>query len=354
MTPDAKITVNGAVISSEFANRLISLNVTDNSGANGDTISCDLNDGSPFIKIPNKGDLMKVWLGYKETGLTYFGEYTIESPVVHCLPYGLSINGKSASMRDTLKQQKTRHWDGKSLSNIMKEIASEHGLRTAISSDVAAFQYDWIGQQNESDLNFCTRLAARHGAVFSIKNGTLILSKRGNGYSASGNAMNILVITPNMIVPGSCDIEFSAREHVGSVKARHYSRKKAELVNVEEESSPSGTAVHTLPHPYADEEEARAAASSKAASLYMETTKVRVVISGNSLVRAGVPFIFANVRPGVDDIAFIVDSASHMISKDGYITMVEGHAAASENVIAKERASKSRKKKTVKLVNVEE
>lgn len=353
MVPDARITINGEEVHSVFKNRLISITITDNSGLDGDTISCDLSDGYPFARIPKKGDKLKVWLGYKGSDLTYFGEYVIESPTVHCLPYGISVNAKSASMRDTLKQQKTRHWDNKSLKDIASEIAAEHALKVAVSENIGAYQYDWLAQQGESDLNFCQRMASRHGAVFSIKNGTLILSKRGTGYSASGKDLPIAVLTPNDIQPGTCDIEFSDREKVKQVRARHYDKKKAQLVNVEADSSSSGTAVHSLPHTYADANEAQAAATAKASALYMETTKARLAITGNPAIRAGIPFVFSGVRIGIDDIPFIVDSAVHSFSKFGYATAIEAHMSGSENQITVEKQSQRKGKKVVKLINVE-
>ena len=102
-TPRAEISVNGQPVASIFNERLVSVTIVDKEGVTSDSISCELNDGSPFAKIPRKGDIITAKLGYLETGVLDFGEYTADDPEVRCLPYGLSVNGKGANMREKLK-----------------------------------------------------------------------------------------------------------------------------------------------------------------------------------------------------------------------------------------------------------
>lgn len=322
-TPLAEIKVNGKAVASIFNERLISVTIVDKDGVTSDTISCELNDGNPFAAIPKKGDTISARLGYSETGLADFGSYTVDSPEVRCLPYGLTVNGKGANVRDKAKQRRSRHWDKKTVKDIVSQIAGENGLSPVIDDEVGDHTYEWFGQQDESDLHVVERLARRHDALFSIKDGKLIFAAKGSGKSANGKELTAIVATPFNIVEGTCRINFAHRNKFKRVKARHQDREKAELVEVEEDSDDEGTADYTLPEPFADDAEAQKAAKAKAKDLKSETIKTSVTLFGDPSIRAGAPFRYSGVRPGVDDLEFIIETATHTISKAGYTTQVD-------------------------------
>jgi phage protein D len=322
-TPRAEIKVNGKLVAAIFNERLISVTIVDKEGVTSDTISCELNDGNPFAAIPKKGDTIEASLGYLETGLAYFGKYTVDDPEVRCLPYSITVNGKGANMRDALKERRSRHWDNKTVKDIVAEIAGENGLSLVVDDQVGAHQYEWFGQQDESDLHVVERLARRHGALFSIKDGKLIFAAKGSGKSAGGKELTPVNATPFNIVVGTCRTNFAHRNKFKKVKGRVQDRKNAELVEVEENSDEEGTADYTLPEPYADEAEAKKAAKSKAKSLKSETIRTTVTLFGDPTIRAGAPFRYQGVRPEIDAIEFIIESATHTLSKSGYTTQVE-------------------------------
>ncbi|MCX5571496.1 phage late control D family protein [Kaistia nematophila] len=322
-TPVAEIKVNGKAVASIFNERLIGVTITDKEGVTSDTISCELNDGNPFAAIPRKGDTITASLGYLETGLAFFGSYTADDPEVRCLPYGMTVNGKGANVRDQAKQHRSRHWDKKTVKDIVAQIAAENGLSPVVDDAVGAYEYAWFGQQDESDLHVVERLARRHGALFSIKDGKLIFAAKGSGRSAGGKGLTAVVASPANIVEGTCRTGFAHRNRFEKVKARHHDRDKAELVEVEEESDSEGSADYTLSEPFADVEEATRAAKAKARDLKSETIRTSVTLFGDPAIRAGAPFRYSGVRPELDAIEFIIETATHVISKSGYTTQVE-------------------------------
>lgn len=322
-TPVAEIKVNGQAVASIFNERLISVTITDKEGVTSDTISCELNDGHPFAAIPKKGDIITASLGYLETGIAYFGSFTADDPEVRCLPYGMSVNGKGANVRDQAKQHRSRHWDQKSVKDIVSEIAGENGLSPIIDGEIGAHVYEWFGQQDESDLHVVERLARRHGALFSVKDGKLIFSKKGSGKSAGGSDLTPIVATKANIIEGTCRTTFAHRNKYKNVKARHQDRAQAKPVEVEEDSDDEGTATYTLPEPYADEAEAKTAAKAKAKDLKSETIRTSVDLFGDPSVRAGAPFSYSDVRPELDPLEFIIETATHRLTKGGYIVSVE-------------------------------
>jgi phage protein D len=340
-TPVAEISVNGKPVASIFNERLISVTITDKEGVTSDTISCELNDGNPFAAIPQKGDTITASLGYIETGLSFFGSYTADDPEVRCLPYGMTVNGKGANVRDQAKQHRSRHWDNKSVKDIVAEIASDNGLSAVVDDAVGAHEYEWFGQQDESDLHVVERLARRHGALFSIKDGKLIFAAKGSGKSATGKDLTAVLATPANIVEGTCRTNFAYRNKFKKVKGRIQDRKKAELIEIEIESDEDGSADYTLPEAYADEGEAEKAARSKAEALKSEVIRTSVTLFGDPSIRAGAPFRYSGVRPGIDGLEFIIETATHTISKAGYTTQVEAKLKPAASSQAKDQGGLS-------------
>jgi phage protein D len=322
-TPRAEISVNGRPVASIFNERLISVTIVDKEGVTSDSISCELNDGSPFAEIPRKGDIISAKLGYLETGVLDFGEYTAEDPEVHCLPYKMSVNGKGANMRDKLKQHGARHWDKKTVKDIVSDIAKDQGLTPKIDGSVSGYTYEWFGQEDESDIHVVERLARRHDALFSIKNGNLIFAAKGSGQSSSGAALTPVIATPDNIIADTCKTTFAHRNSFAKVKAHAQNRKTATRDEVEEKSDDNGDADFTLSEPYADKDEAKRAAGAKAKDLKAQTIRTSVTLFGDPSIRAGAPLIYSGVRPELDGIAFIIETATHTLSKSGYTTAVE-------------------------------
>ena len=62
--------------------------------------------------------------------------------------------------------------------------------------------------------------------------------------------------------------------------------------------------------------EAEAAAKAKAESLKASTVRTSVTVVGDPMIRAGAPFQYRDVRPGVDGIEFIVDENGRAFTDD--------------------------------------
>lgn len=131
-----------------------------------------------------------------------------------------------------------------------------------------------------------------------------------------------MIASPANIVQGTWRISFAHRNKFKRVKARIYDHKKAKQVEIEAESDEEGTADYTIPEPFADEGEAKNAAKAKADKLKSETIRTEVTVFGDPTIRAGAPFTYSSVWPGIDGIEFIIESATHEINKAGYTTRI--------------------------------
>ncbi|WP_322997540.1 phage late control D family protein [Castellaniella sp.] len=324
MTPACRIEIDGAQVHGEFMRRLISCSVSDAEGVSSDSCNIVLNDW-PCAEIPRTGALISIFMGY-EGALAFMGRFTVEDVSVQMFEHQMTITGRAAEMGGKVKEGKERHWDDKTLKDIVSEVAADHGLSPMVDDEIGQFSYPWLGQMGESDIHFLERLAERHGALMSVKDGKLIFASKASGKSASGSALTPITITPDILSPGSGQVQFSDRTKSGKVKASYTDRGKGKKVEIEEESDPNGKADYVLTEQYADEDEARAAAKSMAGDLLRRQATFSCSIPGNPTARAGAPLTFRGCRPGVDGIPFIIKSATHNISKSGYTTDLSGES----------------------------
>ena len=326
MHPIVELTVDGEPVAGAFYERLISLSVVDKEGVASDTFEATLNDGPPnFLALPRKGAIVVPKLGYRNTGTREMGRFTVDQVNAKCLPYSLAINGKAADLRSgKLKEHSERHFEDKSLGEIVEEIAGEAGLSARVAPVLGAHHYEWIAQESETPIHFLERLARRHNALFTVKDGNLIFAERGAGLTASGAPMGAITVTPDMVITGTLSFEFNDRSTFGTVVAYYQDREKAERVEIEVEGDPEGDAVYRLPEPFADPAEAEKAAESKAKQLKRGEGSASVTLPGDTAIAAGVPLVFRGIRPGLDGVPWVIETATHTYSKRaGYRTAVD-------------------------------
>jgi len=322
MRPNCKITIDGILASDFMMSRVISCEVMDKEGVSSDTCRIEMNN-SPAVKIPRRGAKIRIWMGYG-SDVVFMGTFVVDETSLSLFPHKMSITGKAADWREKMKENKERHWDAKTVKNIVSQIASDHGLKANVDSGVGAHLYDWFGQQDESDINVLRRLEQRHGALFSIKDGMLIFVKRGAGKTATGVALNGIKVSQDNIVEGSGKITLSDRAEYKEVVAYHQNKDEAKREEISIASSSSGAAIYRMGEPFSSVGEATAAAKSKAEELKRQAIKFSCTIFGNPAARAGAPLVFLGMEVGIDGFEFIIETARHSWSKSGYTTALDG------------------------------
>lgn len=318
MKPRVEVSIDGVPVAGHFYERLLSLTVTDEEGMKSDTVDIELNDGPPnFLAIPRKGAMISVKMGFGDD-LVPKGIFTADKVNVDCLPYKMSISGKAADLRSgKLKERQERSWDKSKLGDILSQIASESGLTPAVDDDLADFEYDWLAQQDESNINFLRRLAERHNGLFAVKQRRLIFTRLGSGLSASGAPLGSIILTPEKIKVGSLKVEINDRTKYSKVVAYYQDSDKAERVEIDADADADGDSVYRLPEPYASPAEADKAAQAKAKELQRGEGSVSVTVIGDAGIDAGLPLLFADVRPGVDGVPYIIKTAKTSYTKTG-------------------------------------
>lgn len=321
MHPIVEITIDGQPVAGSFYERLISFSVTDKEGVASDTFQMELNDGPPqFLALPRTGAVVDIRIGYGVA--RSLGSFVVDKVKPKCLPYSLSISGKASDMRgNKLKQRQERHWDKAKLKDIVQEIAEEEGFSSFIDPKIGEHEYEWFAQQDESNMHVLNRLAERHNGLFKVKDGRLIFSKRGSGRSASGAFLGSVVVTPATIVIGSCEFEANDRTKFSKVVAYYQDRDQAQRVEIEADADADGDSVYRIPEPFANAAEADKAAQAKAKDLKRGEGAASVTVIGDAAICGGAPLLFQDVRPGLDGVPYLIDTAKHDYSKtEGFRT----------------------------------
>jgi len=188
MKPIFKITADEKDVTAALAQNFMSLRVTDKRGLTADTLSITLADNHR-IAMPRRGVVLKLWLGFEGQGVVYKGRFIVDAVPLSGPPDIMTIEGSSANFHEGIKVERDRAYTGGTLGGILEEIATRNGLGGAFSQALIGQMVGHISQTNESDANILMRLAEKHDAVATIKNGRLVFMPIGHGHTVSGQPL---------------------------------------------------------------------------------------------------------------------------------------------------------------------
>lgn len=322
LKPDFALTVGSADVTARFRDRLMSLTLIDNSGEESDTVEIVLDDRGYAIESPRKGAAIAVSLGYAGADLIYMGAFVVDEVEPSGPPDIMTIRGKAADMRDSLKAPKTRAWRATTLRAIVGQIAREHGLEPAIGDALGGRAIAHRDQSNESDLHFLTRLGRDFGAVAAPKDGKLVFAPNATGQSASGRAL------PSVTLDRAAGdlIEWRGpapdREASGKVRARWRDRAGARTRFAE---AGDGEPVRTLRHMHASQALAQAAANAELERSKRAQNGIELTCAGRPQIVAQTPITTQGLRPDMNG-DWIAQTVEHRLewSSAGYVTTITG------------------------------
>lgn len=318
--PSFRLSVDGKDIARLISPRLMSLELTDNRGLEADQLSITLSDHDGLLEIPPKGAVVKLWLGWSDTGLIDKGTYTVDETEHSGAPDTLSIRARSADLRGSLKTKRERSWSAVTLGKILTEIATAHDLTAKIAPEVAARAVKHLDQANESDANILTRLGELHDAVITVKAGCLICLAAGSGKTASGMALPHITLSRSS---GDGHRFLQAdRDSYDSVKAYYYdigSTKKQEAI------AGGGEKVKELRHTYSDRDSALRAARSELNRLQRGSATLSFTLAkGRADLVPELTYSLRGVKSEIDAIVWHGGNVQHSLSPtNGYTTSLE-------------------------------
>ncbi len=172
--PYYDLVVNGINITGVLKNCLISITVKEYSGVQADTVELVLSDTALVdLLVPRATAMVVLTLGY-EFYTVYKGIYYVASREVSGPPNTMTLTATAIDPRNVLYSSINQVWPpGTTVQAIVTALA---GLGAFIPNVPPLFSYPSPMRHinNESPLQFLSRLAFETNALFTIKNNTLI------------------------------------------------------------------------------------------------------------------------------------------------------------------------------------
>lgn len=326
MKPDFKVIVDNQDITDLLRDRLLSLRTTDKTGLESDDCEIVLDDRDGAVPFPKKGVTLEISLGYEgDKQLSFVGRYKVDEIEISGPPQSMMIRGKPADLVSSLKEQKRRSWENKTLNEIVSDIALDNQLQSLCSLTPLIERADQI---NESDMHFITRLARQYGATATVKDGKLVVVPRGDGKSGSGKDLPVIKLHRDDIA--SYSLSFPDRALYSEVRANYHNRETGQLQTIilPNQSAP-GTAhapKHTDRHVHPTALEATAAAESRKNALNRATMNGRIeLMRGRADVGAEKMVELSGIKEEADG-TYLIESVEQNFSRSAWITTIRINA----------------------------
>lgn len=324
--PGARVIANGEDITSTITGRFISLTLTDEVGMASDVLEITLDDSNPLnpVQVPPTGAELELAIGYdgifEPMGLYICDEIELAGwPGQMVIRARAAVYDKSKSGKQDLQTQKTRSWQaGTKLADMVKKIASEHGLDPKVAQSLQGITLPHIDQADESDINLLIRTAKKYDAIVKPAAGSLVIARNGESKSIAGNQLPTVRVDASDCK--SWRMVFSKRETAGMVVA--YWNKVQEAKRREVKVG-QGEPVRRLRNGYPSEEMALAAARAELQRRERAQKTLSMNLIGSTSLQAEAPLIVSGFRPDVDG-EWLIKRVTHRIdASSGYTCDIE-------------------------------
>lgn len=315
--PAFRLSVDGNDIAHMVSPRLMSLGLIDNRGVEADQLTITLSDHDGLLSIPPKGAVLRLWLGWSDTGLMDKGTYTVDETEHSGAPDVLSIRARSADLRKGLKTKRERSWSNTTLGDVLGDIAIGNGLTASISGALDGLPILQLDQANESDANLISRLGEEFDAVASVKAGCLLCMPAGGGKTASGLDLPHITLTR---AEGDQHRYLQAdRDSYDGVRAYYYdvnSAKKQEAI------AGGGDNLKDLRHTYSDQQSALRAARAEFRRLQRGSATLSYTLAmGRPDLIPELTYTLQGVKEEIDEIIWYGGNVEHSLTADGGYTV---------------------------------
>ena len=350
-------------ITQVISSRLISLSLTDNRGLEADTLDLELSDHDGKLALPPRNATIQVALGWKGKPLIDKGQYSVDE-VQFSGGAGsadrLTIRARAADLKGSFSEQ-------------------ENQLKSQCEKKLANTFIAHIDQTNESDINLLSRLAEEHGAMCTVKNGTLLFMPLGQGKTATGKPIPLRKITRKSGDSYTFSIaesenykavraywhdtdtgkrgEITVDENTkivkkqrmtkgrtlknGTVKGRRLSKRKYNTIEQQEPITSDNAQIKSLRHTYASERTAINAAKSAFDKLKrgVATFSLNLAFGEPDLIPE-TPIELSGFKAEIDATNWLITKVTHNLSDGGFTSQIECELKVEEDEVEVKKEKK--------------
>lgn len=321
------VTVGGLDVSSNLKPYLTKITVHDAAGQTSDTATIELDDEGGVIRLPSKGDEITVALGWESAG----GPVRMfEGKIDNVVSTGgrgqgmlLNITAKSADTESKVKENREKHWDDKTLGDVMKDAGQFAGIDISVHPSLASIKRDYWSMPNQSLVGFGDKLARELGATFKIRGKRGVLVPRNEGIGANGGALPAIIARRGDNLITWSITPASGRPQFQKFEARWFDRKEAKWKRERVQARSEAPAASTDRYSEFDADTSKGRAGSSKKGGDREKGGGTIIIDGEPSAQAEASITLIGARPGIDG-TYRADSVEHEYTRSGgYTTTIE-------------------------------
>lgn len=326
IAPTYKITANDKDITAAIAAKFVGLRLTDEVGLQADTLEITLADNDPAnrIQTPPKGAELELFLGYD--GITVsMGRFVFDEFGRSGWPNMVHLRARAAVYDQTVlgksdfQTQKSRSWaNGTKLVDMVAKMASEHGMKAAVSKSLQTLTLPHFDQTDESDISFLIRALKHYDVIVKPAGGQLIVAKRGEMLTMAGAALPAFNLDAKDCT--SWHSTESQRERPGTVVAYYHDIAQAKRIQV---SVGSGDPVFRIRHHFPNQSAALQACQAEQNKRTRKQTTFNATLPGNTSAQAEAPLNLTGFGTPDIDGAWLIKRVTHELDGGGYKTTID-------------------------------
>ena len=290
---------------------VVSLSYTDHKHGKSDEIQLEIRDDDGQWKsnwYPQKGDVVRLKIGYEGEQLLDCGIFEIDEPdFSDSTDEVLQLKGVSASVKKPVRQANTKSYEGRTLKQIAQEIADKHEYTLVFNSE-KDLKIEQVTQKQERDLAFLQRLAEKYGYAFKITDKKLVFYQ----IEKLEEVETIYVMGKKQLL--GYNLKDKSLEVYRACEVKYFDARTKELI-AHTETAPNVAKGDTLKLNTRCENKEQAIAVAKAA-LAFSTKDIEgtIDIEGNPIISAGANIEITEL--GKLNGKYSVEVAKHSIADD--------------------------------------
>jgi uncharacterized protein len=321
LKPAFKITADKKDVTALIGQRLISINITDETGLVSDTCEILLDNRDDILDIPPRGANLEISLGYEDSPLTKMGNYIVDDIEISAPPAQMRITGKATNtqikdLSKKIKAPKSKSWHHYTLVGIITAIANSHGFKGVIDEYFKQIYISHIDQTDESDISFLNSLAKNYGAFVKLSLGRLLFFRKGTSVSSSGKPLPTIKLSTKEI--SDFKLRVSDLEKFGKVIAKWHNFATGKEEDV---FAGTGDPAYTMRYKFVSADRALESAKAKLAEFKRGAENLNFSTAGNPTLCAENKILIEGNKY-LKNKNWIIASVNHSLNDQGFVSSV--------------------------------